>query len=115
MLPSVVSKTSMEMIPSGRGPLGFGDALVAGEIAVRGYVSEATRDKRRAHCRTLRRAMFERDPPTRLQMVGPTINKSVKGGQAIPSGCERQAGLAAHTIRLQRRILSRDVGRIADD
>ena len=27
------------------GPFAFGDALVAGEIAVRGYVSEATRHK----------------------------------------------------------------------
>jgi hypothetical protein len=47
------------------GNLSFGDALAAGEIAVRGYVSEATGDKRLPGLFGLARAMLQRQPAPR--------------------------------------------------
>ena len=60
----MVSKTN-DTVNYLYGPLTFGDALVAGEIAVRGYVSEATRHKRSAQRSRLGGAMFQEQPAAR--------------------------------------------------
>src|SRR5688572_32417578 len=92
-LPSVVSNTIDTFYLSGQ--LAFGDALVAGEIAVRGYVSEATRHKRGAQRLALRCAMFQEQPATLLEMSRSAINKSGQRQIAVAAGGQCRARFVA--------------------
>src|SRR5688500_9812639 len=115
-VPSVVSKTSMDgCFPSGGGPLGFGNALVAGEIAVRGYRSEATGDKRRAHRGSLGCAVFEQQPASRCEMPGGAIYKSGERVEAVTARGERSARLEPQAVARENRIVGGDVRGIARD
>ena len=78
--------------------MAFGDALVAGEIAVRGYVSEASRHKRATQRRALRRAMFEDQPAARQQVVRGSINKSGQRRETIAAGRQRAPRLVAQAV-----------------
>ena len=75
------------------GNLSFGNALAAGEIAVRGYVSEATRDKRRTQPFALAFTVFQRQPATRFEVPGGAINKSEQRGETVPFRGQCAAGL----------------------
>src|SRR5712664_1193125 len=55
-------------VEKGLRPLGFGHALVPGEIAVGAYVSEAARDKFACDFRRLSRAVLEQQPAVTLQV-----------------------------------------------
>ena len=97
------------------GQLAFGDALVAGEIAVRGYVSEATGHKQRhAASRPVRCAVFERQPAAGQQVPGGPINKSGQGRQSIAARASARARLVAQAVFAEHRVIGGDVGRIAD-
>src|SRR3954464_6518064 len=106
-LPSEVSKTTM-------GNLSFGDALAAREIGVRGYVSEASGDKRRPDPFSLARPVFQRQPPAGFQVQGGLNNKSEQRGIPVPAGCQGAAGFVAESVLIEYRVVRRDVGRIAD-
>src|SRR5688572_13271515 len=115
-VPSVVSKTSMDgCFPSEGGPLGFGNALVAGEIAVRGYRSEATRDKRRAHRGSLGGAVFEKQPSAGCEMPRGLIYKSGERAESVAARGERAARLEAQAVARENRIVGGDIGRVAGD
>jgi len=91
----------------------FSDALVAGEIAVRGYVSEATRHKRVTQHRRLRRAMFQEQPAAGTQVIRGSINKSRQGSRAVAPGRQGGARFVAQAVAGKHRIVGGDVGRIA--
>src|SRR5262249_53111681 len=96
-------------------PLTFGDALVAGEIAVGGYVREATRHKRGTQRSALGCAVFQEQPAAGGEMPGGAINKSGERAQAIVTRRQRAAWLVPQTIALQHRVIRRDVGRVAGE
>ena len=95
--------------------MGFGNALVAGEIAEGGYVSEPAGDKRRAHRGALRCAVFQQQPATGLQVRRRIINKYGERAQGVRARGQRIAGLVPHAIVVQGGVVGRDVGRIAGD
>src|SRR5690349_6559184 len=109
-LPRLVSKTIDTGLPA---PLTFGDALVAGEIAVRGYVSEASRHKRGAHRRTLRRAVCEEQPAARLQVLRCPINKSGQRRESVAAGRERTARFVPQAILGEHRVVFLDIRWVA--
>src|SRR6187455_2741567 len=112
-VPSEVSNTSMGQGASW--PFAFGDALVAGEIAVRGYVSEAARDKRGTHGSGLGRTVLEHEPPAGAQVPGRGIDQRDEGPKAISARGQCAARLEHHAIAAQRRIVGGDVRRVARD
>src|SRR5262245_10366789 len=109
-LPSEVSKTTDTGLPA---TFAFAHATPAGEIEVRGYVSEAPCHKRIAQFRTLRCAMFEEQPAPGEQVARGPINKSEQGRHPIATRRQCDAGFVAQAVALQRRIVARDVGRVA--
>src|SRR5580692_12197254 len=91
------------------GPLGFGHALVPGEIAVGAYVSEAARDKFACDFRRLSRAVLEQQPAVTLQVIGGRFNDGAETGHRIRSWGEGTAGLMPQSGILHRRVVRRDV------
>src|SRR6478735_7279491 len=102
-LPSDVSNTSMGQGASW--PFAFGNALVAGEIAVRGYVSEAARHKRGTRSGGLGRAVLEHQPAAGTQVPGRGIDQRDEGPKAISARGQCAARLELHAITAKRRIV----------
>src|SRR4051794_19768151 len=96
------------------GNLSFGDALAPGEIAVRGYVSEASGDKRLPRSSPLGLPVFEREPAARQEVLRGAINKSEQSGKAVAPGRERAPRFVIQPIGGECRIVAGDVGRVAE-
>ena len=88
---------------------------MAGEVAVRDYVSETPRDKPRAQLRRLRVAMLEEQHAAGGQVQRGLLKDVLQVGKRVGSGRQRCRGLMAQTVRVQYGIIGRDVGWIADD
>src|SRR5262245_59654989 len=106
-VPRLVSKTNMGGKASW--PFAFGNALVAGEIAVRGYVSEATVHKQSAQGRGLGRAMFQREPAARYEVSRRAVDEGVERPKAIAAGCQGRAWLESHAVAFERGIVGSDI------
>jgi len=88
--------------------LSFRHALVAGQIAVRAYVTEAGDDKLTPHVRALGGAMLEQQPalrrkvPWRTAHQGTQARERIQAGREsarrfVPEGGTRQAGSSCAT------------------
>src|ERR1700756_536668 len=90
-------------------------ALVAGEIAVRAYVTEAGEDKRLPRLRALRSAVLEQQPARARQVHGCAADDRAKAREPIRTRGERGPRLVREARRRHGRIVRGDVGRVADN
>src|SRR6266702_1177854 len=95
--PCEVSNLIMKLSVSCR--LSFRHALVAGEIGVRAYITEAGEDKRLSHIRALRRTVLEEQPPRAGEVRGRPAHDLAQARERFQAGSERRPRLMGQSWR----------------
>jgi hypothetical protein len=99
----------------GLSTLGFGHALVPGEIAVGAYVSEAARDKFACDFRCLPGAVLKQEPAVTLEVIRGFLDDGAEASHCIVPRSEGAARLVTKGRVLHRRVVRSYVGRIAQN
>src|SRR5438105_3237503 len=88
---------------------------MAGEIAVGAYVTEPAHHKLTSHGWGLVGAVFQQQPPTRLQVLRCGMDDLTQRRHPIRAGSERNLRLMLESCVVQCRVALRNVRWITDD
>src|SRR5215469_5912883 len=88
---------------------------MAGEIAVRAYITEPREDKLAAHRRPLSGAVLEQQRAAALEVLRRSAGDLAQAAERVRTRCQGETRLLSERWIRERRIIGGDVWRIAHD
>jgi len=88
---------------------------MAGKIVVRAYRTQACKDKLVAQRRPLCGPVLEQQPAAGPQVLRCAARDAAQARKRVGSGCEREARLVRERGLIERRVVTGNVRRIAQD